>query len=184
MSLAGCYEIQLRNLVDERGFFRKTFQRSIFEEYGLDSAFQETFYTSSTQNVLRGMHVQLPPAHHAKLLYCLSGRVMDVLLDLRTGSPEFGRCAVLELDAARATAVYVAPGVAHGYYVREGPAFMVYHVTSEHSESLDQGVHWSSVPVEWPTKSPLVSLRDSRLPSLVEFVSPFSFETAQLSDAG
>ncbi len=182
-ALKGCFEIRVQDRTDERGTFRKVFQRSVFREHGLEVDFQEAFYTSSVSNVLRGMHVQLPPGQHSKLVYCVAGSVMDVLLDLRRGSVEFGRCEVIDLSASRGNVVYIAPGVAHGFYVLDSPAIMAYHVSSEHVQDLDRGVHWRSLPIEWPTNTPLVSERDSQLPQLQDFVSPFCLGEARVKDA-
>ncbi len=137
--------------------------------------FAENFFTISGEKVLRGMHFQMPPADHAKLVYCVAGAVMDVGLDLRVGSPTFGEHFVIELSAERNNAVYMPEGVAHGFYVREGPAVMIYNVGSEHSPTLDAGILWQSFGACWPEDAPVISARDSRLPALSEFQSPFRY---------
>ena len=162
--------------LDARGSFVKVFHAPAFAAHGLRSDFRETFYTVSGENVLRGMHFQLPPADHAKLVYCVSGSAMDVSLDLRTGSPAFGRFTVIELSADKHNGIYLPSGVAHGFHVREAPAVMVYHVTSEHSPALESGVRWDSFGAPWRTQSPLLSARDRALPRLEDFRTPFLFE--------
>jgi dTDP-4-dehydrorhamnose 3,5-epimerase len=173
--IPGCYEVQLPVHSDARGTFVKTIASSQFAECELEAEFVETFYTVSGENVLRGMHLQLPPADHAKFLYCVSGEVMDVCLDLRRGSPAFGRHIVLELAGDRTNAIYLPRGVAHGFYVRQAPAIMVYHVTSEHEPRLDAGIAWNSFGAKWPTNAPLLSPRDAALTPFQDFASPFRF---------
>jgi dTDP-4-dehydrorhamnose 3,5-epimerase len=179
VSIEGCFEIELPVHADNRGTFRKVFQRSAFLEAGLEADFPETFFTHSNANVLRGMHLQWPPADYAKVVYCVEGAVMDVLLDLRSESRTFGCPDVLSLTARRGNAVYIAPGVAHGFYVVEGPAIMLYQVSAEYVPHLDGGVHWSSVPVPWPTRTPIVSERDDCLPSLSDYVRPLRTSVAE-----
>ena len=173
--IPGCYEVQLPVHSDARGSFVKTIASSQFAARGLEAGFVETFYTVSGENVLRGMHLQLPPADHAKFVYCVAGEVMDVCLDARRSSPAFGRHMVIELAADRHNALYLPRGVAHGFYVRQAPAIMVYHVTSEHEPRLDSGIAWNSFGAKWPTHSPLLSPRDARLTPFQDFASPFRF---------
>lgn len=119
------------------------------------------------------MHFQLPPADQVKMVYCVVGRVLDVILDLRVGAPTFGRHVTRELSAAEHNAVYLPSGIAHGFYVLEAPALVIYNVTSEHAPALDSGVRWDSFGMRWPSDAPIVSDRDSRLPTLDQFRSPF-----------
>lgn len=180
--LPGCYIVQFPAFDDQRGHFVKTIQRSVFEAHGLEADFRETFYTMSYENVLRGMHFQLPPSDHAKLVYCTAGAIYDVTLDLRQGSPTFGQHEVYELSSRANNAVYLPRGIAHGFFVREGPAVMVYHVTTEHEPALDAGIHWDSFEAAWPTDTPIVSLRDAGFPSFESFGSPFVYGTKTARD--
>jgi dTDP-4-dehydrorhamnose 3,5-epimerase len=173
--IPGCYQIQLPVHSDARGNFVKTVASSQLAELGLETEFVETFYTISGENVLRGMHLQLPPADHAKFVYCVAGAVMDVCLDVRRGSPALGRHIAIELAAERNNALYLPRGVAHGFYVRQAPAIMVYHVTSEHEPRLDSGIAWNSFGAKWPTHAPLLSVRDAALTPFQDFASPFCF---------
>jgi dTDP-4-dehydrorhamnose 3,5-epimerase len=174
-SLPGCHEIRFSPHLDPRGSFVKTFHRSTFQTLGLESDFQEIFYTVSQAHVLRGMHFQVPPADHAKLIYCISGCVMDVALDIRRGSPTFGRHWTTDLSPEKENGVYLPRGIAHGFYVREAPAVMVYHHTTEHVAALDSGIHWDSFGASWPCSAPMISTRDAVLPRFTEFDSPFVF---------
>ncbi len=173
--LPGCFILQFPVFHDQRGDFVKVMQHSIFEAHGLETRFSEVFYTVSGKDVLRGMHVQLPPHDHAKLVYCVSGAICDMALDLRVGSPMFGKHEVYELSGLAHNAVYLPSGVAHGFYVREHPAVVVYHVSTEHDVAHDAGVLWNSFGAPWPIANPVVSLRDMGLETFETFVSPFRY---------
>ncbi len=173
--IPGCFNVQFPAFRDTRGLFVKTFQRSLFEQHGLETDFQELFYTTSGRNVLRGMHFQVPPADHAKLVYCTSGSICDIALDLRVGSPTYGQYEVYELTADANNAVYLPTGIAHGFYVRKGPATVVYHVTTEHDPVHDQGLLWNSFDAPWPVSNPTISARDASQIPFADFVSPFRY---------
>jgi dTDP-4-dehydrorhamnose 3,5-epimerase len=159
---------------DERGVFVKTFVLAEFLRSKLKVEFQEEYYTTSHEGVLRGLHFQSPPAQHAKLVYCVQGAVMDAIVDLRRGSESYGSKFWLELDAADPRMIYVAPGVAHGFFVRKGPATLVYKVTSAYSPTCDSGIRWDSAGIPWPVNDPVLSVRDRSFPTLQEFSSPFA----------
>ena len=173
--LPGCFIVQFPVSHDARGHFVKTIQRSVFEAQGLEGDFRECFYSTSFSNVLRGMHFQMPPSDHAKLVYCAVGAICDVALDLRVGSPTYGKHEVYELSSSASNAVYLPRGIAHGFLVREGPAVMVYHVTSEHDPARDAGIRWDSFGAAWPVENPVVSERDKGFVGLDEFESPFQY---------
>jgi dTDP-4-dehydrorhamnose 3,5-epimerase len=173
--ISGCYEIGFPAHADARGHLVKTFQYSVFSGWSLRTAFTETFYTVSGQNVIRGMHFQAPPADHANLIYCVSGAVMDVALDIRRGSPSYGRHIAVELDAERCSGIYLDRGVAHGFAVRKAPAVLVYHVTAEHSPMFDWGIRWDSFGLAWPVTSPVISARDEKFPRFEDFETPFVY---------
>lgn len=154
----------------------KTFKESIFRDLGLETNFVESFYSVSGPRVLRGMHFQRPPADHAKLVYCLSGRIMDVALDLRRESPTFGDHDVFELSGDRHSAAYLPRGVAHGFYVLEAPALVMYHVSSEYDPKADSGIRWDSFGFSWPDVAPVLSKRDTEFQSFDKFDSSFSLE--------
>jgi dTDP-4-dehydrorhamnose 3,5-epimerase len=174
--LPGCFLVEFPIFRDHRGMFVKSFQRSAFEQHGLDCDFTESFYTESGENVLRGMHFQLPPADHAKLVYCMSGAIHDIALDLRVGSPTYGQHEAYDLSAEYNNAAYLPRGMAHGFFVRSAPAVVVYEVTSEHSPQHDTGIRWDSFGAAWPQSAPLISVRDEGLIPFAQFESPFRFD--------
>ena len=174
--LPGCYLVEFPRYCDHRGTFVKSYQRSAFEERGLECDFKEAFYTESGPNVLRGMHFQVPPAGHAKLVYCVTGAIYDMALDLRVGSPTYGECEAYDLSAGQCNAAYLPRGIAHGFLVRSAPSLVVYQVTAEYSPAHDMGIHWDSFGATWPQRAPVVSLRDEALMPLKKFASPFQFD--------
>lgn len=173
--IPGCYEIFPDIINDERGIFVKTFNKDIFMEEGLDTGFAEEYYSISKKNVLRGLHFQLPPMEHAKMVYCTDGSIMDAVVDLRIGSPTYQHHLTFELSAEKANIIYIPPGLVHGYYVLSEYAMVHYMVTSVYSPQHDSGILWSSAGIPWPCSSPITSKRDSRFPTLSEFQSPFVF---------
>lgn len=172
-SLPGCYELLPRVASDPRGRFVKTFHRDWFQDLGLQSDFVEQYYSVSCHRVLRGLHFQLPPHDQAKLVYCVSGCVMDVVVDLRRFSPSYGCFVCFELSAERSNMVYLDAGLAHGFYTLTETAALVYNVTSVYAPTHDAGIHWDSVGVPWPDDAPVLSDRDRSFPTLAEFDSPF-----------
>lgn len=172
--IAGCYEILPKVLRDERGHFVKTFHEDIFRESGLEPHFAEEYYSMSHKGVLRGLHFQLPPMDHVKMVYCVAGQVLDAVVDLRVGSPTYGQHEIFEMSSEKANMVYIPRGLAHGFYVLSDSAVMLYKVTSVYSSEHDAGILWNSVGIQWPDQAPIISKRDSGFPSLVNFVSPFS----------
>lgn len=171
--LSGCFELCPLIRSDARGCFVKTFHSAAFAEAGLCTDFCEDYYSVSHQGVLRGMHFQTPPHEHTKLVYCIAGRVMDVVVDLRCGSPTYGRHAVFDLDAHKANMVYLSAGLAHGFLVLSASAVLVYKVSSFYAPQHDAGILWSSVGVDWPVAEPIVSQRDHSFPTLQDYQSPF-----------
>ena len=174
--IPGCYEIHPPMFNDNRGSFIKTFHHESFIKHGLMTEWKEEYYTVSIQGVLRGMHFQLPPHDCEKLVYCTAGSVLDVLVDLRVGSPAYGKHVMIELTADKANIIYIPRGIAHGFYVTAGPAIMHYKVSSQYAQSHDTGILWNSAGIEWPDKNPVLSSRDKSFLTFSEFKSPFSFE--------
>jgi dTDP-4-dehydrorhamnose 3,5-epimerase len=181
-AIPGCFELRPPVAADARGRFVKTFQREWFERHGLRTDWAEQYYSVSRRGVARGLHFQLPPHDHAKLVYCVDGEVMDAAVDLRVGSPAFGRHACVVLSAAMGNMLYLEPGLAHGFYASSDPATVVYNVTSVHVPSHDAGILWSSAGIPWPDAAPRMSERDLGFPRLAEFESPFRYRPDPAGD--
>ena len=177
-----CFEIKFTKRADDRGVFVKTFNSRAFKTIGPNLNFAETYYSVSQRGVLRGLHFQVPPMEHAKLIYCLSGKIFDVVLDLRIGSPMYGKPLNFFLSYKNAKALYLPAGVAHGFLCLSRRCVMAYHTTTVHSPTHDAGLLWSSAGIEWPMRENLIiSNRDSKLPQLSTFQSPFVYETPRKS---
>jgi len=175
-AIAGCHEVQPRVMHDARGSFVKVFHADAFRELGLATEFTEEYYSHSHKGVIRGMHFQTPPADHAKMVYCVRGEVFDVVLDLRVGSPTYGQAATFVLSAEAGNYVYIPKGLAHGFCALSDTATLVYKVTTVYAPQSDAGVLWSSVDVDWPVETPILSERDARFPRFDQFESPFTYE--------
>lgn len=177
----GVYEIQSALFSDARGVFVKTFHDQLFEELGLRRDWKEEYYSVSAKNVIRGMHFQTPPHEHAKLVHCLAGEALDVLVDLRVGSPSFGKVTSLTLSPEKSRSLYIPAGIAHGFLALRDNTIMHYKVTSMYSSAHDAGILWSSLGFEWPVDEAIVSERDARHPRVEDFLSPFTFSNGQIS---
>lgn len=175
-SIQGCYQIFPQVRKDVRGNFVKTFQKEVFASHGLVTEFAEEYYSVSHKGVLRGMHFQTPPHEHFKLVYCLAGKVMDAIIDLRVGSPSYRQSATFELSAELGNMLYIAPGMAHGFCALTDEAIMQYKVTTVYAPEHDGGIRWDSAGVIWPSSAPIISDRDRGFPALDDFDSPFYFK--------
>jgi dTDP-4-dehydrorhamnose 3,5-epimerase len=169
--LPGCFELQPRVASDPRGRFVKAFQRDLMRELGWENEIVELYYSRSWAGVLRGLHLQVEPHAHDKLVAAVEGDVVDAILDLRPHSPTCGQHAMIALSAHTGNVLLVARGVAHGFCVPEGSATLLYAVTSAYDASSDTGVRWDSAGIGWPVSQPLVSDRDAALPTMAEFLS-------------
>jgi dTDP-4-dehydrorhamnose 3,5-epimerase len=173
--LNGIFIITSDRIEDERGFFVKVFHEGLFKEHGFTTQWREEYYTVSYQRVLRGLHFQLPPHDHEKLVYCTDGAVLDVVVDLRVGSLSYGKHVMIELTADKANMIYIPRGFAHGFYVTDQSATMLYKVTTQYTPSHDTGILWNSVGIDWPDANPILSSRDKMLLTFSDFKSPFLF---------
>lgn len=174
--ISGCFELQPKVFEDERGKFVKVFHKQVFAAHGLETNFAEEYYSLSHKNVIRGLHFQLPPMDHVKVVYCVEGEVLDVVVDLRVGSPTYGQHESFQLSATKANSIYIPKGMAHGFCVLSNSAIMVYKVSTAYSQAHDTGVLWSSANIRWPTQTPVLSNRDQSFPRLEQFSSPFHYE--------
>ena len=177
-AIPGCFMVHAENHRDERGTLAKTYHAGVCAAAGLPLTIAEQFHSWSRRGVLRGMHLQGPPAHGTKLVVCLVGEVLDAVLDLRRGSPAYGRHATAELLGERCDGVLIPGGVAHGFYVTAESALLTYSCSYAHDSQLDIGVRWDSAGIPWPVSDPILSARDKALPALSEFESPFAFGPA------
>lgn len=170
--ISGLFLINNFKSQDKRGIFVKTFHAKIFLEAGLNIDFKESYFSLSYKNVIRGMHFQLPPEDHAKLVYVTAGEILDVVVDLRKGSPTFKQWATFSLCQG-GKSVYIPSGCAHGFLTLTESATVVYNVTSVYAPQADSGIKWNSIGFDWPVDNPVVSDRDEQFIALDNFSSPF-----------
>ncbi len=178
-SIPGCYEIVPKMLEDARGSFVKVFNNDVYQTHGLEIDLKEEYYSISHRGVIRGLHFQTPPKDHLKVVYCIFGKVQDVLLDLLVGSPSYGRVAQFELSATKGNVLYIPRGVAHGFCVTSDSAILIYKTSTVHAPEHDAGILYSSIDIDWKSESPNISGRDLSFPALSEFESPFVYEKHQ-----
>ncbi|MHB1218460.1 MAG: dTDP-4-dehydrorhamnose 3,5-epimerase [Alphaproteobacteria bacterium] len=171
--IPGLFQLISTVHMDARGRFIKTFHEEAFERLGLCTNFRESYYSVSERHVLRGMHFQAPPYQHDKLVCCVMGTVLDVVLDLRKSSPAFGESLGVELSAERGNSMYVPAGLAHGFLVLSESATVSYSASTVYAPSHDAGIRWDSFGFRWPVAKPLLSERDTTLPQFSRTGSPF-----------
>lgn len=162
--------VEARRFADDRGVFAETYKRSAFSAHGIRETFVQDNLSHSRRGVLRGLHYQKHPKAQAKLVTVLRGEVFDVAVDLRRGSPTYGRWVGLTLSAEPFRMLYVPTGFAHGFCVLSESADVVYKVTEEYAPDLDRGIIWNDpeIGIEWPVAEPILSAKDAQLPSLRE----------------
>jgi len=171
--IEGAFLIKNYHFNDSRGVFIKTFDKeSIKKKYKKKYVFNEIYYSISKKNVIRGMHFQLPPFDHDKLVSCISGEVLDVIIDLRKSSPSY---LVIndQILNSKGVSLLIPKGCAHGFLSLRENSILAYNVSTVFSEKHDSGLLWNSIGYEWPIKNPIISNRDQSLYSLSEFKTPF-----------
>lgn len=162
---------------DTRGSFSEIYKRSEFKANGIPDRFIQDNYSYSVRGVLRGLHYQKHPKAQAKLVQIVRGEVFDVAVDIRKGSPTYGRWVGVKLSRKNRRLLYIPAGFAHGFCVLSSAAEMVYKVTEEYAPELDRGILWSDseISVRWPIDAPIISDKDSALPSLSGSDNDFSY---------
>lgn len=167
------WEIVLPCHEDARGGFSKAFHNTSFREHGIDFRLRESYFSCSVKDVIRGMHFQLPPYQHHKLVYCPHGVIMDVALDLRRQSSTYGQFFSTELSAVNHRALFIPEGCAHGFKSLSDDAMTVYLVSSEYQRDADTGLLWNSFGLDWQCANPILSDRDRSFQAYDIFESPF-----------
>lgn len=165
--IEGVLIFEPRAIGDGRGFFKETWNRKRYAEAGLDVDFVQDNVSFSSRGVLRGLHYQYPHPQ-GKLVQVLQGKVLDVAVDIRTGSPTFGRAVTCELSAENHRQFYVPVGFAHGFCVLSETALFSYKCTDFYCPECDGGVLWNDpdIGIDWPTEKPLLSDKDAKLARL------------------
>jgi len=152
---------------DERGFFFECFKYSDFAQTGINFHFVQDNQSKSKKGVLRGLHYQLEPKAQGKLVRCIRGKIWDVALDIRKGSPTYMKWVCVELSEENKNMLWIPPGFAHGFIALEDSE-IIYKCTAEHDPALDRGIVWNDplIGIKWPIENPILSEKDKKLPLL------------------
>ena len=161
---------------DNRGFFMESFRAKDFEQAGIPPFVQDNL-SRSRKGVLRGMHYQIHPRPIGKLIRCVRGKILDVAVDIRRGSPTYGKWASIELSDEGNRMLWVPAGFAHGLYALTDFADVMYKVTDYWSVDVDRGFRWDdpAVGIAWPSKDPILTPKDAAFPLLAEADNTFEW---------
>jgi len=165
-------------LEDERGFFMEIYKASDFVKAGINNVFYQVNHSKSKKGVLRGLHYQLEPRAQGKLIRCIKGKIWDVAVDIRKGSPWFGKWVAVELSEENKYMLWIPPGFAHGFVALED-CEIIYKCTEEYSPKLDRGIIWNDpdLNIPWPVKDPILSFKDAKLPRLRDAEINFNYRS-------
>jgi len=167
-TLDGVVVIEPAVFPDDRGFFMESFKKSAFDAAGITEEFVQDNHSRSVRGVLRGLHYQLTPHAQGKLVRVLEGTVWDVAVDIRKGSPTFGKWFGVELSADNHKMLYIPPGCAHGFVTLTEYAQFFYKCTAEYDKASEAGIRWDDpdLAIAWPISAAIVSEKDAQLPNL------------------
>lgn len=177
-SLPGVYVLEPKRFGDARGFFCESWNAKRMAEAGLDVAFvQDNHSMSEETGTLRGLHFQAPPHAQAKLVRCGRGRLFDVAVDIRKGSPTYGKWFGLELSFDNGLQLFVPEGFLHGFMTLEPMTEVIYKCNDYYAPEADGAVRWDSCNINWPLDvTTVLSDKDAKAPALDDFDSPFIWE--------
>ncbi len=166
-------EIRPRRLQDPRGFFSEIFREEWLQQHGIDASFvQENHSLSVARGVVRGLHFQIPPAGQSKLIRVAAGAVLDIAVDIRRGSPSYGRHVAVMLSGAAGNQLFVPEGFAHGFCTLEPNTEITYKVSRYYAPEHDRGLLWNDpeLGIVWPVGKgeALLSEKDRQQPRLSE----------------
>ena len=173
--------IKPRRVADERGWFCETYRVDAAAALGIRDVFvQDNHSLSRKAGTVRGLHFQLPPDGQAKLVRCLRGRMLDHVVDIRRGSPTYGRTASVELSEGNGWQLYIPVGFAHGFVTLEPDCEVAYKVSAVYAPASDAGIRFDdpALGLDWvfPAGDLSVSPKDRGLPALAAFGSPFAYD--------
>lgn len=156
---------------DERGFFLETYHRQRYAEHGIGCEFVQDNHSQSRRGVLRGLHYQGSPAPQDKLVRCSRGAILDVAVDLRAGSPSFGRWVALELSEENARQMFVPAGFGHGFLTLSEVAEVQYKCSAPYAPAAEGAVRWDDpeIGIAWPIAAPTISPKDAAAQSLAQY---------------
>ena len=162
---------------DDRGFFMETYKQSDFTSFGIKELFVQDNHSSSSRHVLRGLHYQKNPHAQGKLIRILQGEIVNVVVDLRKGSPHYSHWLAISLSKENRRMLYVPVGFANGFCVLSKTADVAYKVTTEYSPDHDAGIIWNDpmLSIKWPVENPVLSKNDLQHPQLKDIHHDFEY---------
>ena len=172
-SISGLLILSSSIFDDVRGSFKKVLTKNDFDTLSLESNFAELYYSINKKDVIRGMHFQLPPVDHVKMVYVISGEILDVCLDLRASSKTFGKYFSIALSGDSNSYLYIPRGIAHGFASLKDNTIVHYAQTSCYSKEHDCGIRYDSFGFDWPVKNPIISGRDREFPAFQNWNTVF-----------
>ena len=173
--IEGVYIITNFNAKDERGLFVKTFNKNTFNKNNLDFEIRESYYSVSNKDVIRGMHFQLKPNEHEKLVYVPKGSILDVVLDLRKKSKTYKQHISMNLSSSNKKSIFIPKGLAHGFKSLEDNTITNYCVSTEYNSSSDTGIRFNSFGFNWQNENPIISERDNSFDTLNDYCEKNTF---------
>ncbi len=174
----GLVLIEPRVWDDDRGFFFESYNRDMFFSAGIEIEFVQDNHSRSKRNVLRGLHYQTPPHAQDKLVRAVVGEVFDVVVDLRHGSPTFGKSADFTLSAENRRMLLVPKGFAHGFAVVSETAEVLYKCSDFYAPETACGLRWDDpdLAIPWPVTDPIISEQDTQYPNFKDLPACFSYK--------
>lgn len=171
LSLTGLLEIRPDIYRDSRGYFFESFNKEKFSQLGLEYDFVQDNQSFSVKGTVRGLHFQADPHAQGKLVWVTSGRVLDVVVDIRKNSPDYGKVIEIELDSRHFRMLFIPPGFAHGFSAMEDSVFQ-YKCTSHYTKAAEMGIHPldRSLNIDWRTENPIISEKDAALPDFQSLI--------------
>ncbi len=178
LTIPGVILIEPKRFADERGFFMETYQKAEFARQGITTEFVQDNVSVSRANVLRGLHYQKHLSAQAKLVTVLDGEILDVVVDIRQGSPTFGQSVTCELSGNHPQLLYVPVGFAHGFLVTGESATVHYKVSAPYDPGNERGILWRdpALDIDWRIPFPILSPKDEALPLLREADNNFTYQ--------
>jgi dTDP-4-dehydrorhamnose 3,5-epimerase len=169
--------VEAKSFDDHRGFFMETYKASEFASGGIPDRFVQDNYSHSTRGVFRGLHYQNPPRAQAKLVKAFRGEILDIAVDIRRGSPTYGRSVTATLSDKNGLMLFVPAGFAHGFCALSDEADVLYKVTDEYAPECDRGIKWDdpALGMELPIDNVILSDKDKALPPLAKADNGFSY---------
>jgi dTDP-4-dehydrorhamnose 3,5-epimerase len=177
--IPGLFVFEPKVFEDTRGYFFESYNEKSFSEIGIETSFVQDNESSSLYGVIRGLHYQLNPYAQAKLIRVLEGKILDVVVDIRKGSPSFGKSFSLELTAENKKQLYIPPGFAHGFSVLSKKAIVFYKCDRFYNKESEAGIRFDDpqLNIDWkiPVDKAIISEKDKLLPLFADHKSNFDF---------